>query len=95
MRVEFFQDGSHDCPAILFYGCPSAGAEVLIAAFRSLAEGLEIEVALHELADLFPVGNVQVFATNARGRAGVQQLSSLTFRWREDREAPYVRIDVA
>jgi hypothetical protein len=86
MRVEFFADGSHDCPAIVFYGCPSAGAEELIAAFRSLAEGPETEVALHQLTDLVPIGNVQVFATNAHGRAGVQQLSSLAFRWREDRE---------
>ena len=86
MRVEFFPDGGLDCPAILFYGCPTAGAEALIATFRSLAEGPETEVALHQLADLFPVGDVQVFATNADGRAGVQQLSSLAFRWRKDRE---------
>jgi hypothetical protein len=86
MRVEFFSDGNDDCPAIVFYGCPSAGAEELIATFRSLADGPETEVALHQLADLFPVGNVEVFATNAHGRTGVQQLSSLAFRWREDRE---------
>ena len=29
MRIEFFPDDSHDCPAILLYGCPSAGAKVL------------------------------------------------------------------
>jgi hypothetical protein len=86
MHMEFLPNGSEDCPAILFYGCPSAGAEALIATFRSLAEGPETEVALHQLGDLFPVGNVQVFATNAHGRAGVQQLSPLAFRWGEDRE---------
>jgi hypothetical protein len=86
MRVEFFPDGGQDCPAILFYGCPSPGAEALIATFRSLAEGPETEVALHQLADLIPVDNIQVFATNGDGRTGVQQLSPFVFRWRKDRE---------
>jgi hypothetical protein len=79
MHIEFLANGSQDCPAILFYGCPSAGAEALITTFRSLAEGPETEVAIHQLADLFPVGNVQVFATNVHGRAAVQQLSFLAF----------------
>jgi hypothetical protein len=95
MRVEFFPEGGQDCPAILFYGCPSSGAEALIAAFRSLAEGPETEVALHQLADLVPVGGVQVFATNADGRAGVQQLSSLAFRWRKEREGWFEAAELA
>ena len=86
MHIEFFPDGGHDCPAILFYGCPSAGAEALIATFRSLAEGPETEVALHQLASLVAVGAVQVFATNGAGRTGVEQLSAPVFRWRKDRE---------
>jgi hypothetical protein len=86
MRIEFVPDGSHDCPAVLFYGCPSAGAEALINTFRLLAEGLETEVPLHEVPDLYPVGDIQVFATNASGRAGFQQLSPPAFRWRKDRE---------
>lgn len=86
MRIEFVPDSSHDCPAILLHGCPSAGAEALINTFRSLAEGRETEVALHQLSDLIPIGDIQVFATNADGRAGVQQLSALAFRWRQDRE---------
>jgi hypothetical protein len=86
MRIEFLPDGSQDCPAILFHGCPSAGAQALINAFRSLAEGRETEVALHRLPDLTPVGDIQVFATNADGCAGIQQLSALVFRWRQDRE---------
>jgi len=86
MRVEFFPDGGLDCPAIVFYGCPSTGAEALIAIFRSLAEGAETEVALHRLPDLTPVGDIQVFATNVDSRAGVQQLSARAFRWRRDRE---------
>jgi hypothetical protein len=85
MRIEFVSDG-HDCPAILLYGCPSAGAEVLVKTFRSLAEESEVDVALHQLPGLTPVGDIQVFATNAEGRTGVQQLSGLIFRWREDRE---------
>ena len=86
MRIEFFSDGALDCPAILFYGCPSAGAEALIGTFRSLAEGPETEVGLHQVADLLAVGNVQVFATNGSGRTGVQQLSPFVFRWRKDKE---------
>jgi hypothetical protein len=86
MHVEFFPDGDQDCPAILFYGCPSAGAEVLIATFRSLAEDPDAEVALHELPDVDPVGAIQVFATNMQGRTGVQEVSPLVFRWRKDRE---------
>jgi hypothetical protein len=86
MHVEFVPDGAHDCPAILFYGCPSAGAVTLINTFRLLAEAPETEVLLHRLADLYPVGDIEVFATNAHRRAGVQQLSSLAFRWAKDRE---------
>jgi hypothetical protein len=86
MRIEYFSDGNHDCPAILFYDCASAGALALINTFRLLAEEQETEVALHQIADLFSVGNLQVFATNAHGRAGVEQISSHAFRWRKDRE---------
>jgi hypothetical protein len=86
MRVELLPDGSHDCPAVLFYGCPSAGAEALINTFRLLAEAPETEVPLHELANVYPVGDIQVFATNAGGIGGVQQLSIFAFRWHQDRE---------
>jgi hypothetical protein len=86
MLIEFVPDGSHDCPAVLFYGCPSAGAEALINTFRLLAEAPETEVPLHELADVYPVGDIQLFATNVSGRTGVQQLSPPAFRWRQDRE---------
>ena len=87
MRLEFFADSTNDCPAVLLYGCPSAGAEALIASFRSLGEGRETEIALHRLPDITPVGEIRVFATNTDGHAGVQQLSSpMMFRWRKDRE---------
>jgi len=85
MRIEFVPDG-HDCPAILFYGCSSAGAEALINTFRSLAEGPETEMVVHQLPGLVPIGDIHVFATNGKGRDGVQQLSDITFRWRKDRE---------
>jgi hypothetical protein len=81
MRIEFFPEGNHDCPAILFYGCPSAGAMALINNFRLLAEGQQAEVALHQLIDVTPVGDIQLFATNANGRDGVEQLSDTVFRW--------------
>jgi hypothetical protein len=86
MHIEFFPDGSEDCPAILLYGCPSAGAEAVISTFRALAESPATEVALHQLSDLTPVGDIQLFATNTKGRSGVQQLSPLVFRWRKDTE---------
>ena len=86
MQLEFLPDGSHDCPAILFHGCPSAGAETLINIFRSLAEGPETQMVLHQLPGLFPVGDIQVFATNGHGSDGVQQLSDRKFRWRKGRE---------
>jgi len=95
MRMEFVQDGSHDCPALLFYGYPSAGAEALISTFRLLAEGPDAEVPLHDLSDVRPVGDIQVFATNARGRTGVQQLSPPAFRWRKDREGWLEAVDLA
>lgn len=85
MRVEFVPDG-HDCPAILFHGCPSAGAEALINAFRSLAEGRETQVALHQLPGVIPVGEIQVFAIDGEGNVGVQRFSAVAFRWRKDKE---------
>jgi hypothetical protein len=86
MRIEFFSEGNPDCPAILFYGCPSAGAVALINTFRLLAGSHETEIALHQVTDVTPIGEIQVLATNAKGRAGVQQLSASMFRWRQDRE---------
>lgn len=86
MRIEFFSEGNHDCPALLFYGCPSAGVVALINNCRLLAEGQQAEVALHELTGVIPVGDIQVFATNANGRDGVEQLSDTVFRWRRNRE---------
>ena len=58
-----------------------AGAEAMIKTFRSLADGPETEVALHQLGNRFPVGDVQVFATNGAGRTGIQELSAPVFRW--------------
>src|SRR5882724_11593923 len=86
MRIEFFPEGNHDFPAILFYGCPSAGAMALINHFRLLAEGQQAEGALHHLIDVTPVGDIQLFATNANGRDGVEQLSDTVFRWLRNRE---------
>jgi hypothetical protein len=86
MRIEFVANGSNDCPAILFYGCPSAGAETLINTFRSLGGGQETEVPLHQLIGLTSVGAIRVFATNAKSRSSVDQLSDTVFRWRRDRE---------
>jgi hypothetical protein len=86
MHIEFFPDGSRDCPAILFYGCPSVGSETLINTFKSLAEGPETGVPLHELPDVTAVEAIQVFATNDDGPAGVQQVSPAAFRWRKDNE---------
>lgn len=86
MRIEFFPNGSHDCPAILFHGCPSPGAEALIRSFKSLAGGREIEVALHQLPGVTPAGGIQVFASIGESDSGVQRLSALAFRWRKDRE---------
>jgi hypothetical protein len=86
MLIEFFPDGNDDCPAIVFYGCPSAGAAALINAFRSLAEGREVEVALHQLPGITPVGDIRVFALDWKLDARVQQFSTLAFRWRKDKE---------
>ncbi|HXV79007.1 MAG TPA: hypothetical protein VEG60_03935 [Candidatus Binatia bacterium] len=73
MRIEFLPDGSHDGPAILFYGCPSAGAEALINTLTSLADGQETEVALHQLPGL----NFQLmpFAGGRTEKAGAKQPS--------------------
>jgi hypothetical protein len=53
----------------------------LINNCRLLAEGQQAEIALHELTGVIPVGDIQVFATNANGRDGVEQLSDTVFRW--------------
>jgi hypothetical protein len=68
MRMEFLADGSQDCPALLLYGCRSAGADALINTFRLLAQGPETEVPLHELTDVDPIQDIQVFAMNDSGR---------------------------
>jgi hypothetical protein len=54
--------------------------------FRLLAEGQQAEGALHHVIDVTPVADIQLFATNANGRDGVEQLSDTVFRWLRNRE---------
>jgi len=86
MNIEFVPDGTHDCPAILFYDCPSDGANSLINIFRSLAEKKDMQVELGKLAGVTLVGNLKLFATNSKGDVGVERVSTAVFRWCRDRE---------
>jgi hypothetical protein len=61
-------------------GVRPRGAEALINTFRLLAEAPETEVPLHELVNVDSIRDIQVFATNASGPTGVQQLSRSAFR---------------
>jgi hypothetical protein len=48
MKLEYFAEGSPDCPLIRLYEFDTTGAKRLREAFRSLADGSRQDIPLHE-----------------------------------------------
>jgi hypothetical protein len=72
MNVEYFADGSQDCPLILLYGANPTDALTLSKALRMLSNSFEMRVAIHELPSFVSVEGCQLFASVAGSDIGVK-----------------------
>jgi hypothetical protein len=76
MRVEYFDDGSDECPLILLYGVDPIDAETLSEALNELSESHESRLAIHELPGFSSVDGCQLFASPFQSDLGVKMIQS-------------------
>jgi hypothetical protein len=74
MNIEFFADGSPDCPLILIYGREPEQAAILMQSVHRLAEGETNWIAVHELLGFNSVDGCKLFARVSSNDGGVQRL---------------------
>lgn len=75
MRVEYFADGSVDCPLVLLYGRDPQEALTLSKALRTLSDSREARVAIHELPGFISIDGCQLFASVANVDIGVKLIT--------------------
>ena len=78
MRVEYFADGSEDCPLVLLYGPDPTDAVTLSEALRVLSNSCESRVAIHELPGFVSVDGCQLFASVAGSDIGMKMIVPTT-----------------
>ena len=76
MRVEYFPDGSADCPLVLLYGAAPREAATLSKALRELSGSGENRLAIHELPGFSSVDGCRLFAARFRTDMGVKMIQS-------------------
>ncbi len=81
MKLEYFPDGSEDCPLILIYGTGHTEIKELVQAFNTLSNRTRERVAIHELPGFVSVDGCQLFASVGKRDLGVRLLSENTFDW--------------
>jgi hypothetical protein len=74
MKVEYFADGSEDCPLVLLYGADPRDAAALSEALSGLTQSAEARVAIHELQGFSSVAGCQLFASVARSDVGMKKV---------------------
>lgn len=78
MKLEFFPDGSADCPLVLLYGNAPGVVRSLASALAALKEG---ELALHKFPGIEPLGGCTLTATPARRDSRLLQCGPTEFIW--------------
>lgn len=76
MRVEYFADGSVDCPLVLLYDADPAAVTSLSNALRRLSESSESRLAIHELPGFSSVAGCRLFASRSGTDIGVKMIQS-------------------
>ncbi|MBI5687597.1 MAG: hypothetical protein HZC54_21205 [Verrucomicrobia bacterium] len=74
MLIEFFPDGSVECPLVLLHGRDPAAAARLREKVVALAAEQVQRVAVHEIPGFESVGGCQLFASTGRSDLGTQPL---------------------
>jgi hypothetical protein len=76
MKVEYFGDGSFDCPLILLYGSDPNDAATLSEALGDLAHSAVNRVAIHELPGFSSIDGCQLFGSVTRSDLGLKMVAS-------------------
>jgi hypothetical protein len=82
VRLEYLRDGSPDCPLLRLFNFGSNEAGKLLAAVADLAVGRAAHVAVHELADVTPVGGCELVLQVTARDAAVVQVGPVSFACR-------------
>jgi hypothetical protein len=76
MRIEYFGDGSADCPLVLIYGDDPSGAVILSEALSELSNLEQKRIALNNLPSFSSLDGCQLFASVAEWDAGVKMIQA-------------------
>jgi hypothetical protein len=73
MKLEYFSEGSNDCPLILIYGQDPVGTLNLRLAFERLAVGLTDEIAVHEIPGYASIDGCKLFSRIGWSDIGIER----------------------
>jgi hypothetical protein len=76
IKIEYFAEGSEDCPRILIYGDDPETAARLREQVASLAEKRVQHVAVHEIPGFESVGDCLLFFSVGRSDWGTHRITS-------------------
>lgn len=76
MRIEHFEPGDQDRPVILIYGNEPRVVKALLSAVRTLSQGSQLRVAVHELPGFESVDGCELFFFASNSDRGVQFIAS-------------------
>lgn len=79
MKLEFLESGSADCPLIRLYGFDIPEACRLMALFRSLADGSQQHIRLHETFGIEAVQGCQLGLRLGSRDRGIEETSPKSF----------------
>jgi hypothetical protein len=60
VKIEYFHDGSPDCPLVLLYGIETDAVKSLVKEITAMIEGHRISIAVHELGGFESVDGCQL-----------------------------------
>ena len=90
IKLEYFAEGSQDCPLILIYGSDTVGALNLSLAIETAAAGLTNHIDVHTIPGYHSVNDCQLHLQISKREAqGVQMKQENYFVWELSAEECY------
>jgi hypothetical protein len=74
MKVEYFAEGSDDCPLVLLYGADPKETIVLAKALNALSKSGKASLPIHDLPGISSVDGCQLFAALGSDDVGVTKI---------------------
>jgi hypothetical protein len=79
VKLEFLESGSPDCPLIRLYGFDTATAVRLMTLFRTLADGSQQHIRLHDQPGVEAVQGCELELRLGNRDCGIEQTGPTTF----------------